>query len=204
MPKTRGDITKKLYTLREKTLRGEEKAIAKQHAEGKLTARERIDKLLDPGTFVEEFMLAETPASDFGMAERKRPADGVITGYGKIDGRTVYVFAQDFTVIGDCSSHLRNHGPVHRRCGGITRVDRFHHYGEGYEPDVHHGPLRHQRSYRRRSNHGRARRYENPFRSLRSCRCCLFQRRGLLAEDSQVAFLSAVEWTSNSSSNQLR
>ena len=99
MPKTRGDITKKLQTLREKTLRGEEKAIAKQHAEGKLTARERIDRLLDPGTFVEEFMLAETPASDFGMAERKRPTDGVITGYGKIDGRTVYVFAQDFTVI---------------------------------------------------------------------------------------------------------
>src|SRR3989441_530362 len=99
MPKTRGDITKKLQTLRDKTLRGEEKAIAKQHAEGKLTARERIDKLLDPGEFVEEFMLAETPASDFGMAERKRPTDGVITGYGKIDGRTVYVFAQDFTVI---------------------------------------------------------------------------------------------------------
>src|SRR2546425_862920 len=99
MPKTRGDITKKLQTLRDKTLRGEEKAIAKQHAEGKLTARERIDKLLDPGAFVEEFMLAETPASDFGMAERKRPTDGVITGYGKIDGRTVYVFAQDFTVI---------------------------------------------------------------------------------------------------------
>ena len=99
MPNTRGDITKKLHTLREKTQRGEEKAIAKQHAEGKLTARERIDKLLDPGTFVEEFMLAETPASNFGMAERKRPTDGVITGYGKIDGRTVYVFAQDFTVI---------------------------------------------------------------------------------------------------------
>src|SRR5436309_173254 len=99
MPKTRGDITKKLQTLRDKTLRGEEKAIAKQHAEGKLTARERIDKLLDPGAFVEEFMLAETPATDFGMVERKRPTDGVITGYGKIDGRTVYVFAQDFTVI---------------------------------------------------------------------------------------------------------
>src|SRR5438094_5216015 len=99
MPNTRGDITKKLHTLREKTLRGEEKAIAKQHAEGKLTARERIDKLLDPGTFVEEFMLAETPASDFGMAERKRPTDGVITGYGKIEGRTVYVFVQEFTVI---------------------------------------------------------------------------------------------------------
>src|SRR5216110_660986 len=99
MPKTRSEITKKLQALKQKTERGEEKAIAKQHAEGKLTARERIDKLLDPGTFVEEFMLAETPASDFGMSERKKPTDGVVTGYGKIDGRTVYVFAQDFTVI---------------------------------------------------------------------------------------------------------
>jgi len=99
MPKTRGEITKKLQELKEKTGRGEEKAVAKQRAEGKLTARERVHKLLDAGTFVEEFMLAETPSMDFGMAERKRPGDGVITGYGKIDGRTVYVFAQDFTVI---------------------------------------------------------------------------------------------------------
>jgi len=99
MPKTRSEITKRLQELQEKTERGDEKAVAKQHAEGKLTARERIEKLLDPGTFVEEFMLAETPATDFGMAERKRPSDGVITGYGKIDGRTVYVFAQNFTVI---------------------------------------------------------------------------------------------------------
>ena len=89
MPKTRSEITKQLQALKQKTERGEEKAIAKQHAEGKLTARERIEKLLDAGTFVEEFMLAETPSMDFGMAERKRPTDGVITGYGKIDGRKV-------------------------------------------------------------------------------------------------------------------
>src|SRR5881409_2037180 len=120
MPKTRGDITKKLQTLRDKTLRGEEKAIAKQHAEGKLTARERIDKLLDPGAFVEEFMLAETPASDFGMAERKRPTDGVITGYGKIDGRTVYVFAQDFTVIaGTAGARIQEGLDVTRAIGKI-------------------------------------------------------------------------------------
>src|SRR5439155_1380767 len=99
MSKTRSELTKKLQALQEKTQRGDEKAIAKQHGEGKLTARERIQKLLDNGTFVEEFMLAETPSVDFGMAERKQPTDGVITGYGKIDGRTVYVFAQDFTVI---------------------------------------------------------------------------------------------------------
>ena len=61
MPKTRSELTKKLQALEEKARRGEDKAIAKQHAEGKLTARERIEKLLDGGTFVEEFMLAETP-----------------------------------------------------------------------------------------------------------------------------------------------
>jgi acetyl-CoA carboxylase carboxyltransferase component len=85
MPKSRAELTRKLQDLEQKTLLGEENAIAKQHAKGKLTARERIDKLLDPGTFVEEFMLAETPSS-------------VVTGYGKINGRTIYVFAQDFTV----------------------------------------------------------------------------------------------------------
>lgn len=99
MPKTRSELTKKLQALKDNAQRGEEKAVARQHAEGKLTARERIEKLLDAGTFVEEFMLAETPATDFGMADRKRPGDGVVAGYGKTDGRTVYVFAQDFTVI---------------------------------------------------------------------------------------------------------
>src|SRR3989454_8828525 len=99
MPKTRSELTKKLQELKEKTQRGEEKTIAKQHAEGKLTARERIEKLLDPSSFVEEFMLAETPSTDFGMAERKKPTDGVVGGYGTIDGRIVFVFAQDFTVI---------------------------------------------------------------------------------------------------------
>src|SRR5215475_2076110 len=99
MPKTRGEITKKLNALKDKTTRGEEKAIAKQHAEGKLTARERIDKLLDAGTFVEEFMLAETQCTDFGMAEKKLPSDGVVTGFGKIDSRPVYVFSQDRAVL---------------------------------------------------------------------------------------------------------
>lgn len=99
MPKTKSELTKKLRGLEQKTLGGDEKSVAKQHADGKLTARERIAKLLDAGSFIEEFMLAETPATDFGMAERKKPTDGVVTGYGKINGRTVCVFAQDFTVI---------------------------------------------------------------------------------------------------------
>jgi acetyl-CoA carboxylase carboxyltransferase component len=85
MPKSKAELAGKLEELQKKALQGDDRAIAKQHARGKLTARERIEKLLDAATFVEEFMLAETPSS-------------VITGYGKIDGRTVYVFAQDFTV----------------------------------------------------------------------------------------------------------
>jgi methylmalonyl-CoA decarboxylase subunit alpha len=99
MPKSRRELATKLQELKDKTQRGDEKAVAKQHAEGKLTARERIEKLLDSGSFVEEFMLAETPSTDFGMAERRKPTDGVVAGYGKIEGRTVFVFAQDFTVI---------------------------------------------------------------------------------------------------------
>ncbi len=74
--------------------------IAQQRAKGKLTARERIDVLLDPGTFVETDMFVEHRASDFGMEKRRIPGDGVVTGYGNIDGRTVFVFSQDFTVFG--------------------------------------------------------------------------------------------------------
>ena len=95
MSKSRADLEKKLASLEQKALDADAKASAKQRAEGRLTARERLDKLLDPGTFVEEFMLAETQCADFGMAEKKLPSDGVVTGFGKIDGRPVYVFSQD-------------------------------------------------------------------------------------------------------------
>ncbi len=74
--------------------------IAKQHKEGKLTARERLDLLLDPGSFTELDKLVTHRATDFGMAEKKIPGDGVVTGYGTIEGRQVFVFAQDFTVFG--------------------------------------------------------------------------------------------------------
>ncbi|TNM30761.1 acyl-CoA carboxylase subunit beta [Streptomyces sedi] len=78
---------------------GPERA-ARQHAKGKLTARERIEALLDPGSFVELDALARHRCHDFGM-ERQRPyGDGVVTGYGTVDGRRVCVFAQDFTVLG--------------------------------------------------------------------------------------------------------
>lgn len=79
---------------------GGEKAVAKQHSLGKLTARERIGALLDDGTFREVDAFVTHCCSDFGMAAKDIPADGVVTGYGKIDGRPVYVFAQDFTSLG--------------------------------------------------------------------------------------------------------
>src|SRR5690606_17416663 len=74
--------------------------IARQHAAGKLTARERIDLFLDPGSFVEVDKFVTHRSTDFGMAEKKILGDGVITGYGTVDGRQVFVFAQDFTVFG--------------------------------------------------------------------------------------------------------
>jgi propionyl-CoA carboxylase beta chain len=74
--------------------------VARQHAKGKLTARERIDALLDPGSFVELDELARHRCHNFGMQEQRPYGDGVVTGYGTVDGRRVYVFAQDFTVLG--------------------------------------------------------------------------------------------------------
>jgi propionyl-CoA carboxylase beta chain len=74
--------------------------IDKHHEAGKLTARERLDLLLDPGSFVELDRLVVHRCTDFGMEQQKVPGDGVVTGYGTIDGRRVFVFAQDFTVFG--------------------------------------------------------------------------------------------------------
>ena len=79
---------------------GGEERIAKLHAEGRLTARERIDLLIDPGSFQETGVFVEHRTTDFGMAERRIPGDGVVSGYGRIDSRLVFVFAQDFTVFG--------------------------------------------------------------------------------------------------------
>src|SRR5437773_7566430 len=81
-------------------LGGGEKRIAAQHAKGRLTARERLSVLLDPGSFEEYDMFVEHNCNDFAMAEQKVPGDGVVTGSGTINGRLVYVFAQDFTVFG--------------------------------------------------------------------------------------------------------
>jgi len=79
---------------------GGEKRIASQHAKGKLTARERIGLLLDEGSFEEFDMFVEHRSHDFGMAEQRIPGDGVVTGWGTINGRVVFVFSKDFTVFG--------------------------------------------------------------------------------------------------------
>src|ERR1700738_347613 len=81
-------------------LGGGEKRIEAQHKKGKLTARERLELLLDPGSFNELDMFVTHRTSNFGLDEQKIPGDGVVTGYGQIDGRLVYVFSQDFTVFG--------------------------------------------------------------------------------------------------------
>lgn len=92
-------VDARLRRLEELARTGDPRMVERQHREGKLTARERIERLLDPGSFTEEFMLAETQVTDFGMAERRMPTDGVVTGSGTIGGRTVYVFAQDRTIL---------------------------------------------------------------------------------------------------------
>jgi len=92
---------KNLIDLRvQAKLGGGEKRIASQHAKGKFTARERIEMLLDAGSFEELDMFVTHRCNNFGLEKEKYLGDGVITGHGTIDGRTVYVFAQDFTVFG--------------------------------------------------------------------------------------------------------
>lgn len=105
MPETSDDVRKaqreRLQSLNETAYAGGgEKRIEKQHQAGKLTARERIELLLDPGSFVELDRLRTHRCLDFGMGDKKIAGDGVVTGYGQVDGRQVFVFAQDFTVFG--------------------------------------------------------------------------------------------------------
>ncbi len=98
---TRDQVLDRLADLERRALEGGGKERNdKQHAAGKLTARERIDLLLDPGSFVELDRLVTHRCTDFGMEKQKIPGDGVVTGYGNVDGRKVFVFAQDFTVFG--------------------------------------------------------------------------------------------------------
>ncbi|MBA3033064.1 MAG: acyl-CoA carboxylase subunit beta [Gammaproteobacteria bacterium] len=99
------EIIQQLDEKREQArLGGGQKRIDAQHKKGKLTARERIELLLDDGTFEEWDMFKEHRCVDFGMAANKVPSDGVVTGYGTINGRMVFVFSQDFTVFGGALS----------------------------------------------------------------------------------------------------
>ncbi|NRG46637.1 methylmalonyl-CoA carboxyltransferase [Bacillus sp. CRN 9] len=98
------DIYEKINELydrrREVELGGGDERIEKQHEKGKLTARERIDLLVDPGSFVELNPFIEHRSTDFGLEQQKGPGDGVVTGYGKVNGRPIFLFSQDFTVFG--------------------------------------------------------------------------------------------------------
>jgi acetyl-CoA carboxylase carboxyltransferase component len=101
------DKIKELMELRNQAkLGGGEKRIAAQHKKGKLTARERIDLLLDEGSFEEFDMFVSHRTIDFGLDKVSYLSDGVVTGYGTIDGRLVYVFSQDFTVFGGSLSEM--------------------------------------------------------------------------------------------------
>ena len=101
------DKIKELLELRDKARKGGgEKRIESQHKKGKLTARERIDILLDEGSFEEFDMFVSHRCIDFGLDKEQYLSDGVVTGYGTIDGRLVYVFSQDFTVFGGSLSEM--------------------------------------------------------------------------------------------------
>jgi propionyl-CoA carboxylase beta chain len=97
-------MREKLELLQQKRAESEQGGgpdrVAAQHAKGKMTARERLDVLLDPGSFVELDRFVTHRATDFGLAEQQVLGDGVVTGWGRVDGRLVYVFSQDFTVFG--------------------------------------------------------------------------------------------------------
>ena len=104
---------------------GSEQAVAKQHERGKYTARERIQKLLDPGSFQELDVFVRHRTHDFDMQKNRPYGDAVVTGHGTIDGRRVCVFSQDFTVFGGslgevmAREDVQDHGP-----GGEDRLPR--------------------------------------------------------------------------------
>jgi len=95
------DIREKLESRRASArIGGGQRRIDAQHKRGKLTARERLELLMDKGSFEEFDMFVEHRATDFGMDKSKISGDGVVTGWGTVNGRTVFAFAKDFTVFG--------------------------------------------------------------------------------------------------------
>jgi acetyl-CoA carboxylase carboxyltransferase component len=105
-----GDHLARLREMRSRAvLGGGQKRIEQQHARGKLTARERLALLLDEGSFQEFGALATHDVCEFGLEQQRFPGDGIVTGFGKINGRRVAVFAQDFTVLGGSFSEVQSH-----------------------------------------------------------------------------------------------
>src|SRR5512144_3231358 len=101
-----GDFRQRAEHLR---LGGGPERIAKQHEQGKLTARERIDTLVDPGSFEEIGLFAQHRQTLFGMAGKEAPADGVVTGAGSVGGRLIHLASQDFTVLGGSAGEVHSH-----------------------------------------------------------------------------------------------
>ena len=101
--------------------------IEKQHAKGKYTARERIEKLFDPDSFVELDMFMKHRCTNFGQDKKDLPGEGVVTGYGTVDGRLVYAYAQDFTVEGGSlgEKHAHKIWKGHEDGGSLHRHQRF-------------------------------------------------------------------------------
>ena len=127
------DYLTTLRELREKALRGGgPKRIEQQHDRGKLTARERLAHLLDEESFQEFGALATHNITDFGMGEQRYPGDGIVTGLGKINGRRVAVFAQDFTVMGGSFSEVQSH----KICRIQEGVRSLAGYGEVFQRNV--------------------------------------------------------------------
>lgn len=119
MSKMKEEI-EKLNRMEEKAKAGGgQKKIDDQHARDKMTARERIERLTDPGTFVELMLFAQHQCTDFGLENNRPWGDGVITGYGKVNGRVVFIYAQDFTVIGGSVGQV--HG---QKIAAIIRMAR--------------------------------------------------------------------------------
>ena len=103
---SRGELLKKEERRSHIHSGGGEKAVAKQLSLGKQTARQRIEQLLDPGSFVELNTFVQHRCTNLGMDKKETPGEGVVTGYGTIDKRLVYVFSQDFTVVGGSLSEM--------------------------------------------------------------------------------------------------
>ena len=140
---------------KEASLGGGLNRIEKQHACGRMTARERIEMLLDKGTFNELDKFVVHRCTNFGMDKNKIPGDGMVSGYGKIDGRLVFVYAYDFTAYGGtwlCFYLLPKYDGLGSRspiigyfgalCGGrllFPGFDRFYFYGQRAKSYVYHG-----------------------------------------------------------------